>query len=279
MPEDDDRSLASQGGILPPAISIPPVEFWKRPQFRYSVFATILLAPAGWCASQFFQLRGFVNIAALRVDLAICVILLIVWIWIVATNFKRFRFVIPSLVTLVVITGALAIDHYTLPEAEAKPAPIAIGVKPPASDNSGPKSPAPVMKRVKPPKPKPAPTVAPLATVHIVCQHQIASADSDMPFGLEALITTDNEITPMALDLIFSGEVGRFQASMPIGVILEQQGGIRVASPDIVFMQRKSPGFTPDVPLKVVVFSKTSIKLNKIESVAFDFALPQGALK
>lgn len=120
---------------------------------------------------------------------------------------------------------------------------------------------------------------SPLAIVHIAYQKPIASADPDMRYGLEALVTTDKEITPMALNFVFSGEIGKFFASVPFGPFQEQQGGIRVTNPSVAIIQRQSPGFTPDVPIKITVYSKSSIRLKKVESVPFNFPLPAGELK
>lgn len=100
-----------------------------------------------------------------------------------------------------------------------------------------------------------------------------------MPFGLEVLVTTDKEITPMALNFIFSGEIGKFMGSHPFGELHEEQGGIRVAEPNVAFIQRKDPGFTPDIPIKIWVYSKTYIELKKIESVPFNFPAPADSLK
>jgi hypothetical protein len=117
------------------------------------------------------------------------------------------------------------------------------------------------------------------AAARIAEERELPSADSDLPFGLEITPVANRDITPVALELQFSGEVGKFMATQPTGLYQEQQGGIVVERPDTVLMQRKSPGFTPQQPIIVWVYSKSKISTKKLRSIPFNFPYPEGYLR
>lgn len=127
---------------------------------------------------------------------------------------------------------------------------------------SGKTSPA---QPVRPSLPKPS------ADIRISSQKPIASADPSMPYGLEVVVTTDKDISPVAFNFIFSGEVAKVQAIPVQGPYTEEQGGIIVTTPNVVFYQRQSPAFVAAVPMVLYVYSKSYIEMKRIESVPFNF--------
>jgi hypothetical protein len=110
-------------------------------------------------------------------------------------------------------------------------------------------------------------------------EKELPSTDADLPFGLEVTLVANRDISPVALELQFTGEVGKFLATEPIGAFEQQQGGIIVQRPNTVLMERKSPAFTAQLPIIVWVYSRTRIATKKLSSVPFNFPYPQGYLR
>jgi hypothetical protein len=119
----------------------------------------------------------------------------------------------------------------------------------------------------------------PVARIHIASQKRIASADQSMPYGLEVVVTTDKDISPVAFNFIFSSEVAKVQAIPVQGIYNEEQGGIVAATPNVVFYQRESPAFIAAVPMVLYVYSRSYIEMKKIESVPFSFPRPASELR
>jgi hypothetical protein len=83
-------------------------------------------------------------------------------------------------------------------------------------------------------------------------------------------------MTPVAMTLKFTGEVGEIHSSVDSADVLDAQTGILVASPDTVVMEWRTPPFGPFSPLLLTVFSKDRIKL--VEAVTIPYHYPyQGA--
>jgi hypothetical protein len=156
---------------------------------------------------------------------------------------------------------------------EETPTPIVkIGSPPPPTDS-----------HVSPEIPKGTkgspPTKAQKVAIRIASEKEVASANPELPWGLEVTLVSDEDVSPVALTIKFSGEVGKFYASAPGNMVQEQQGGILVSKPDTILMQWQSPPFTPQQPIIVTVYSKLSLKAKKIESIPFNFPYPEGYLK
>ena len=98
---------------------------------------------------------------------------------------------------------------------------------------------------------------SPLVNVKIASQKQITSADPEMPYGLEIVVTTTKDIAPVVFNFIFSGDVERVRAIPVQGLFTEEQGGIVVSTPNVVFYQRHSPAFTPAIPMTFYVYSRS----------------------
>jgi hypothetical protein len=120
--------------------------------------------------------------------------------------------------------------------------------------------------------------IPPLASIKIASQKQIASADSQLPYGLEVILTTSRDISPTALTIKFSGEVGKMYGHPSGTQFTEAQGGIIAQSPDTILIQWQTPAFSVAEPVVLTVFSKNYIQAKKIESVPFNFPYP-GQLK
>jgi hypothetical protein len=119
-----------------------------------------------------------------------------------------------------------------------------------------------------PPVSKP---ITPLADIRIASQKQVASADSHLPFGLEVVLVTDKDVSPTALTIRFSGEVGKLYGHPPGQIYTKAQGGIMVSSPHTVLIQWETPAFSVEEPVVLTVYSKTYVQAEKVESVPFNF--------
>jgi hypothetical protein len=108
-------------------------------------------------------------------------------------------------------------------------------------------------------------------TITIKRQKPISSTNSDLPNGLEIALVPDREMTPVAMTLKFSGEVGEIHSSLDSETVLDAQTGIEVISPDTVIMEWRTPPFGPFSPLLMTVFSKDKIKLEKISTIAYRY--------
>jgi hypothetical protein len=60
---------------------------------------------------------------------------------------------------------------------------------------------------------------------------------------------------------------------------IQERAQIIVSKPDTILMEWQSPAFTPQQPMIVTVYSKVSIKTERIESIPFNFPHPAGYLK
>ena len=114
-------------------------------------------------------------------------------------------------------------------------------------------------------------TATPVAGIHIASEKQVASADSDLPFGLEVVLVTDKDVSPTALKIRFSGEVGKVYGHPPGQMYTQAQGGIIVSSPNTVLVQWATPVFSVAEPVVLTLYSKTYIKSEKLESIPFSF--------
>jgi hypothetical protein len=92
---------------------------WKRPGSRIIVFGCFGLGGALWLLSQFFQLRGFVNVLASRICLVGIVISLAVPLWVWVWNLRKLRFVTGLSLTVLLIIGAVFSDRITLPSPKS----------------------------------------------------------------------------------------------------------------------------------------------------------------
>lgn len=92
---------------------------WKKPIVR--IFsAGFLLAPFAWLLSNFFQLRGFVNLAASRFDLVLATVCLLALVCIVCANLPKWKWRIGLPVFIFICIGATLLDRATLPPPIAK---------------------------------------------------------------------------------------------------------------------------------------------------------------
>jgi hypothetical protein len=279
MPDEDKQELVRQGQVLSPAPAATEVEVWKRPKVRIFVSGAVLVGFAAWLGSNFFQLRGYVNLLASRVDLAICTLCLIVWLWIWARNIKNPKILMPSLLTLGLVVVALFVDQKTLPPIKStvtEPSQPKSDPNVPVSPHSDSKpqlTPRSIQPSVRRTQPKPSPAIS------ISSQKEVASADLKYPYGLEVVVTTTKEVSPTALRIKFSEDISKMYGTPPGMIYTKAQGGIEVNHPNIVFIQWATPSFSVEGPLKVTVFSAAPVRAIGIESVPFNFPLPEGSLK
>jgi hypothetical protein len=120
---------------------------------------------------------------------------------------------------------------------------------------------------------------AALGTIRITKQKPVGSTNSALPNGLEIVLIPDRTMTPVAMTLKFTGEVGEIHSSIDSADVLDAQTGIMVASPDTAVLEWRTPPFGPFSPLLLTVFSKDPIKLTKAESIPYHYPYQGGDLK
>jgi hypothetical protein len=124
-----------------------------------------------------------------------------------------------------------------------------------------------------------APAAAALGTIRITKQKAVGSTNSALPNGLEIVLLPDRTMSPVAMALKFSGEVGEIHSSIDSADVIDAQSGILVSSPDTVVLEWRTPPFGPFSPLLLTVFSKDKIKLIRADSIAYRYPYEGGDLK
>jgi hypothetical protein len=121
VPEDDSREIVRKGEVLPPAPIAEEINFWRRRQVRVYGSGLFLLGIAAWLGQNFFQLRGYVNLLASRIDLYCAAALVVLWIWIWARNIAAPKILLPAMASVLIFIMAFAMDRLTLPHAALPP--------------------------------------------------------------------------------------------------------------------------------------------------------------
>jgi hypothetical protein len=86
-------------------------------------------------------------------------------------------------------------------------------------------------------------------------------------------------MTPAAMTLKFTGEVGEIHSSVDSADVIDAQSGILVSSPDTVIIEWRTPPFGPFAPLLLTVFSKDKIKLESAEPIPYRYPYEGGDLR
>ncbi len=115
--------------------------------------------------------------------------------------------------------------------------------------------------------------------IRLTKQRTVGSTNSALPNGLEMVLVPDRIMTPAALSLKFSGEVGEIHSSIDSADVLDAQSGILISSPDTVVLEWRTPPYGPFSPLLLTVFSKDKIKLEKAVSIPYRYPYEGGDLK
>jgi hypothetical protein len=112
----------SRAEVLPPEKrDSEKMAFFKRPIVQVVGGAICLLSIAAWFVSNFFQLRGYVNVLASRIDLGIAVVLILAFVWIAARNLPKYRMMAGVIGSLIVIVAGFTLDRITLPHSQTAP--------------------------------------------------------------------------------------------------------------------------------------------------------------
>jgi hypothetical protein len=116
-------------------------------------------------------------------------------------------------------------------------------------------------------------------TIKITKQKPVGTTNSALPNGLEIVLLPDRIMTPAAMKLKFTGEVGEIHSSIDSAEVLDAQSGILVANPDTVVLEWRTPPFGPFAPLLLTIFSKDKIKLESAVSIPYRYPYEGGDLK
>jgi len=115
--------------------------------------------------------------------------------------------------------------------------------------------------------------------IRITKQKPLTSTNSALPNGLEIVLVPDRTMSPVAMTLKFSGEVGEIHSNAESAEVLDAQTGILISSPDTVIVEWRTPPFGPFSPLLMTVFSKDPIKLENAVTVPYRYPYEGGDLK
>jgi hypothetical protein len=92
-----------------------------------------LLSIAGYFISNFFQLRGYVNILASRIVLGFAIVALLILACIFAASLQKNKVVVGIFACLIVLAFAVGLDRFTLPHVQPQTVPTS---KPQSSGGS-----------------------------------------------------------------------------------------------------------------------------------------------
>ena len=115
--------------------------------------------------------------------------------------------------------------------------------------------------------------------IRITKQKPVGTTNNELPNGLEIVLVPDRIMTPAAMTLKFTGEVGEIHSSIDSADVIDAQSGILISSPDTVVLEWRTPPFGPFSPLLLTVFSKDKIKLEKAVSIPYRYPFEGGDLK
>jgi hypothetical protein len=115
--------------------------------------------------------------------------------------------------------------------------------------------------------------------IRITKQKPVGSTNSALPNGLETVLVPDRTMSPVAMTLKFTGEVGEIHSNIESADVLDAQTGILISSPDTVIVEWRTPPFGPFSPLLMTVFSKDKIKLDKAVTIPYRYPYDGGDLK
>jgi len=115
--------------------------------------------------------------------------------------------------------------------------------------------------------------------IRLVKQKAVGSTNNSLPNGLEMELLPDREMSPVAMTLKFSGEVGEIHSTAETADASDVQTGILVSSPNTVMLEWRTPPFGPFSPLLITVFSKDPIKLQGVSSIPYRYPYEDGDLK
>jgi hypothetical protein len=108
-----------------------------------------------------------------------------------------------------------------------------------------------------------------LASIRIASQKQIVSDDPQLPYGLEVILQTDTPIEPVAFEIEFNGEIGEGKAGFVSSGIYQFKKRPTIKNGNILNFGWESPAFTPDKPIKIIVFSKNYVKAIKYHKLQY----------
>ncbi len=118
MGKDNNLAVLPEVPILPVGLW---QTFWNNPRVTWywrPIFSTPLVALFAWLLANFFQLRGFVNVTASRVDLAIAAFCISLLTAIMAANLPKWRWRVGTVGVLLIILAAFGLDRFTLPKLQ-----------------------------------------------------------------------------------------------------------------------------------------------------------------
>jgi hypothetical protein len=126
----------------------------------------------------------------------------------------------------------------------------------------------PIPKKQTPAQVPPEPI---LTGIRIASQKRIPSDDSELPYGLEVVVQTDADISPVAVGLLCDGPIGKGDAAFAnIETYIKKKEG-RAGRKDAFLAEWESPAWTPAAPIVFHVYSATPINATEIRRFTYSW--------
>ena len=133
------------------------------------------------------------------------------------------------------------------------------------------------VRGVKPSPPissqKPAPPIGPqlppaLIQNLTVTQRRAPSSDPSLPYGLQIIIQSNIEISPVAFAFVCSGDVGKIDFFIAgQGGLMNTENGYMGQGKNIPYLKIGFPPLTPTNPLVVTLLSKDDIRVTSVQQI------------
>jgi hypothetical protein len=194
-------------------------------------------------------------------------------VWLTRFIESRQSFSVLFLLCVVLLIG----DGYELlikeiPEVPQPPIVKIIPPSPPTIVNTPPPTVVQPAVRPKPPEqPQSNNPVPPVLTgIRMASQRRIPSDDPKLPYGLEVVIQTDVDISPVAIAVICDGVIGKGDGGLSQGgAYTMTKQGLAAGHENVFMTEWKSPTWTPQEPIVVHLFSEGPIKATSVTRINY----------
>jgi hypothetical protein len=111
-----------------------------------------------------------------------------------------------------------------------------------------------------------------VGSVRIASQKTVVSTNPKFPYALEVILQTDASIEPVAFGIECDGDIGDADAIFVNGgMMVQTKNGFLNKSTKLWGFEWSSPAFTPDKPIAITVFSKTYVRVVKLQQLRYSW--------
>src|ERR1700723_266156 len=127
-------------------------------------------------------------------------------------------------------------------------------------------------KKIQPPGvPAPAAPQPLVAHIRIASQKTVVSTNPNLPYALEVVVQTDQNIQPVAFIFECDGEVADGQGGVGSGAYMKTKKGNIEGHPNWFAIEWETPAFAPATPMGVTLFSKTAIRVTAVTPIPYSW--------